>query len=293
MAELAADPIGPAASRVRRSGWSVEAGLRNIREEDRMSTAPTVAHGTDGDRHYYRPDGDRDERHLYWLDHSRIVLTPTAAPSVLGLFGFFAATLAVGSNLAGWWGNDTTTALYLAPMAVFFGGVAQFAAGLFAFRARDTLATAMHGIWGAFWMAWGLYELLVASGTITGVVGSYFPAMGFWFLALAMITLSGALATLARNVSIFAVLAPLATGSGFAAAGYIGGYLTPLRVGGWLFVFAAGFAWYAATAMLLESSYGRVILPVGKWNLRSNVPGGEPNNPIEYLEGMPGARVGQ
>jgi succinate-acetate transporter protein len=178
-------------------------------------------------------------------------------------------------------------------LAIFFGGVAQFSAGLFAYRARDALATAMHGIWGAFWLAWGLYQLLVASGSITGVTGFHFPAMGFWFIALAMITFSGALGALARNLGMFAVLAPLATGSGFAAAGYIGGFDTPLRVAGWLFVFAAGFAWYAATAMMLENSFGRVILPVGKWRTRANVPLREDANPIGYDEGMPGARIGQ
>jgi len=257
-----------------------------------MTTAANVERSPDG-RHQYRPDANRDERHLYWQDHTRIVLTPTAAPSVLGLFGFFAATLAVGSNMAGWWGNDVTSGHYLAPLAIFFGGVAQFSAGMFAYRARDALATAMHGIWGAFWLAWGLYQLLVASGSIAGVSGFYFPAMGFWFIALAMITLSGALAGLARSLGLFAVLAPLATGSGFAAAAYVGGYDTPLRVAGWLFVFAAGFAWYAATAMMLENSFGRVILPVGKWRTRANVPGREDIYAIEYAEGMPGARIGQ
>lgn len=83
----------------------------------------------------HRPNEDREYRHLFWEDRSRIVLTPIAAPSVLGLFGFFAATLAVGTNLAGWWGNDTTTALYLVPFAIVLGGVAQFAAGLFAYGA--------------------------------------------------------------------------------------------------------------------------------------------------------------
>ncbi len=256
-----------------------------------MTTAESATRSSNG-RVPYR-EGDREYRHQYWEDRSRIVLTPTAAPSILGLFGFFGATLAVGTNLAGWWGNDTTTAMYLVPFALVLGGIAQFAAGMFSYRARDGLATAMHGTWGAFWIAWGFYHLLVASGTIPGVVGTYFPAMGFWFIALTMITGSGALAALSRNISLFAVLSPLAVGSGFAAAAFLGGYLTSLRIAGWLFVFAAGFAWYTATAMMLESSFGRVILPLGKWKARANVPGVKEAYPVEYGEGMPGARVGQ
>jgi succinate-acetate transporter protein len=243
--------------------------------------------------HPHPTTGDREYRHQFWEDRSRIVLTPTAAPSILGLFGFFGATLAVGTNMAGWWGNDVNTAIYLVPFAMVLGGIAQFAAGMFAYRARDGIGTAMHGTWGAFWIAWGFYHLLVATKTIPGVVGTYFPAMGFWFIALAMITGSGALASIAKSVGLFAVLAPLATGSGFAAAAYLSGNLTTLRVAGWLFVFAAGFAWYTATAMMLENAYGRVILPLGKWKVRANVPGALETYPIEYAEGMPGSRVGQ
>jgi hypothetical protein len=38
---------------------------------------------------------------------------------------------------------------------------------MWAYRARDGLATAMHGMWGAFWMAYGLLFLLVATKTLT------------------------------------------------------------------------------------------------------------------------------
>src|SRR5437763_13458414 len=82
----------------------------------------------------------------------RVVLQPIAAPSVLGLFGFAGATFIVAANLAGWYGNSATPG-YLAPFAAFFGGLAQFTAGMWAYRARDAVATAMHGMWGAFWLA--------------------------------------------------------------------------------------------------------------------------------------------
>ena len=38
----------------------------------------------------------------FWRDHSTITLSPVAAPSILGLFGFAAATFMVAANLAGW-----------------------------------------------------------------------------------------------------------------------------------------------------------------------------------------------
>lgn len=67
---------------------------------------------------------------------------------MLGLFGFAGATLIVASQLAGWWGNPDSEVI-LAPFAGFFGGLAQFTAGMWAYRVRDAVATAMHGMWGA------------------------------------------------------------------------------------------------------------------------------------------------
>lgn len=60
---------------------------------------------------------------------------------MLGPFGFAAATFMVATNLAGWYGS-TKSGMFLFPFAATFGGIAQFAAGLWAYRARDALATA-------------------------------------------------------------------------------------------------------------------------------------------------------
>ncbi len=88
-----------------------------------------------------------------------MVLTPIAAPSILGLFGFASSTFMVASNLAEWWGDALVSPVLLAPLVIFFGGLAQLAAGMWAYRARDGVATAMHGTWGAFWLAWGMMQL--------------------------------------------------------------------------------------------------------------------------------------
>jgi succinate-acetate transporter protein len=87
-------------------------------------------------------------RHEEWIDHTRVFLQPIAAPSILGLSGFAGATFMVAAHMAGWYGGATTNQ-YLFPFAATFGGLAQFAAGMWAFRARDGIATAMHGMWGS------------------------------------------------------------------------------------------------------------------------------------------------
>jgi len=72
-----------------------------------------------------------------------------------GLFGFAGATFIVSAHLAGWFG-DTNAPEYLFPFAAAFGGIAQFAAAMWAYIARDAVATAMHGTWGAFWIGFGV-----------------------------------------------------------------------------------------------------------------------------------------
>ncbi len=189
-----------------------------------------------------------------------VFLRPIAAPSILGLFGFAGATFIVAAHLAHWYGT-TRTELFLFPFAAFFGGLAQFMAGMWSYRARDGLATAMHGMWGSFWMAYGVLYLLFANGTLTEPVGR-FPALGFWFIALAAITWAGTAGAFAVNGALVAVLALLAGGSTVAAIGNLTGSGILAIIAGYLFILSAICAFYLATALMLESSYGRGLLPV-------------------------------
>jgi hypothetical protein len=103
----------------------------------------------------------------------------------------------------------------------------------------------------------------------------------------------GALASLAESLGLFAVLSTLAAGSTLAAIAEIGGYDGITKAAGWVFVFSAGFAWYTASAMMLEGSFGRVILPTGKYSRQHNMPGSRVPEKVEFSEGMPGVKVGQ
>jgi uncharacterized protein len=227
-----------------------------------------------------------------WLDRSRIMLQPIAAPSILGLFGFAGATFIVAAHAAGWYGNAASPT-YLFPFAAFFGGLAQFAAAMWSYRARDGLATAMHGMWGSFWMAYGLLFLLVAVGAVTVPAAGAFPELGYWFLVLAVITGLGMFAALAENLGLVVTLLTLAVGAALLAVHYLTGGIGWLHTGGWVLVASAIAATYTAGAMMLEGSFGRVILPMGKYSKAANRPGGRISSPLEYGAGMPGVRQGQ
>ncbi len=191
-----------------------------------------------------------------------VLLQPIAAPSVLGLYGFAGATFMVAAHMAHWFGN-TRTDLFLAPFAALFGGLAQFAAGMWSFKARDAVATAMHGMWGAFWIAWGILNIAFAAGWLTQPTG-VFPALGFWFVVLAAITWIGMWAASAESKSVATVLFFLALGSTLAAIGELAGTEGLKLLAGWSFIISAIIAWYTASALMLEGAYGRPVLPLGK-----------------------------
>lgn len=223
--------------------------------------------------------------------HTRVVLQPIAPPSILGLFGFAGATFIVAAHLAGWYGTKTSGE-FLFPFAAMFGGLAQFAAGMWAFKARDGVATAMHGMWGSFWLGYGILNLLAATGAVTIPAGA-FEELGFWFLALGVITGLGAVAAIAENLGLFTTLTTLAVGSGFLAIHYLTGVGWWETAGGWILVASAVAATYTAAAMMLEGAWGRVVLPLGKTEAEANVPGTTFTHPIQFEHAEPGVRMGQ
>ncbi len=172
----------------------------------------------------------------------------------------------VAANFAGWYGGPNT-ALYLFPFAALFGGVAQFLAGMWAFKARDGLATAAHGTWGSFWIAFGILNLLVLDGKIAAPA-LLSPEMGYWFIVLAAITWMCALAAFAENMGLVSVLGVLAIGSTLEAIARLIGNGGVHVAAGYAFIIAAILAWWVASAMMFEESYGHAIIGVGKKKVR-------------------------
>jgi uncharacterized protein len=237
------------------------------------------------------------ERGTEWEDgfaRPRVVLHPYAAPSVLGLYGFAAATFMVALHLTGVYGGAKTNGT-LWPFAAVFGGVAQFMAGMWSYRVRDTVATAMHGMWGSFWIAFGILNLLVMWGKLpdhpAGSVSD--PAFALWFWTLAAITAAGALAAVAENLALFGTLAALAAGSTFLALGLSFGSTGWVKLAGWVLVASAILAYYLATSIMLLAGAGKVILPIGKPKKDANTPGAQPVKPIQLNWAEPGVKKGQ
>jgi uncharacterized protein len=202
--------------------------------------------------------------------HARIYLQPIAAPSILGLYGLAGATFMVAAYMAHWFGNATTP-LYLLPFAAIFGGLAQFLAGMWAFKARDGVATAIHGMWGSFWMAYGVLNILFATGKLTMPTGAW-PELGFWFIVLAAITWVSVAAAAAQNRCLVTMLTFLAAGSTTAAIGEFIGLEWLMILTGWLFIVASIAAWYTGSALMLEEAFGREVWSLGKSQQMKRMP---------------------
>lgn len=228
-----------------------------------------------------------------WRDHARVFLQPIAAPSILGLFGFACATFMVTAHQVGWYGKASSP-LLIFPFATAAGGIAQGAAAIWAFKARDGLATAIHGIWAAFWLGYGFLNFMIALKLIPAPAPhAAVPELGYWFFVLAAVTLAGMIASLGESLAITAVLAPLWVGAGLLGIFYLVGGSGWEKAGGYVTMASAFTAFYSASAMMLASAFGRVIFPLGKYRRDANVPGHQHTYPIQFELGEPGVKQGQ
>jgi len=220
-------------------------------------------------------------------ERTRVFLQPIAAPSILGLYGLAGATFMVAARMAHWYG-DAATYLTLVPFAALFGGLAQFLAGMWAFKARDGIATAMHGMWGAFWMAFGGLGLIWAIGRLpVPMNGAAFPGLGFWFIVVAAITWVGAAAAMAESKVFAAVLIFFAAGATAGAVGTLTGVEAINILAGWLLIIGSIIAWYNASALMLNEAFGREVWSLGRADRARAMP------PISTGAGEPGVIHGQ
>jgi succinate-acetate transporter protein len=156
------------------------------------------------------------------------------------------------------------------------------------------LATAIHGIWAAFWLGYGFLNLMIALKLIPAPAPhGAVPELGYWMFALAAITAAGAIASLAESLAITSVLLPLTVGVALLGVFYTVGGTGWEKAGGYVTMASAFTAFYTATAMMFAGTFGRVIFPLGKYRREANVPGGRLTYPIEFALGEPGVKQGQ
>ena len=187
---------------------------------------------------------------------------PLADPAPLGLGGFALTTFAFSVANAGIIPEDSIR-LFI-PLAIFYGGLAQFVAGLFEFRNHNLFGATGFTSYGAFWLALGTVELLVRQFGVAEPIISY--PVGWFFVAWAIFTAIMWLGSWGVHAALgitFTLL--LATFILLALAVLISSPPNPaiLHIAGYVGIVTAIAAWYIVAADVLNWTYGRTILPLG------------------------------
>jgi succinate-acetate transporter protein len=180
-----------------------------------------------------------------------------ADPAPLGLAGFAMTTFMLSFGNAGIVkGADIAVVLGL---ALFYGGIAQFVAGIVEYRRGNAFGATAFCSFGAFWLSfWAIGHW----GTTTQ---DPHKTMGLFLISWAIFTAYMTLAALKTSGAVLAVFAALTLTFVFLALGaFQNGQLGPdalTKVGGYLGIVTALFAWYASAASVINATHKRDVLP--------------------------------
>lgn len=179
-----------------------------------------------------------------------------ADPGPLGLAGFAMTTFVLSmfnSNLVDEKGVPVVLGLALA-----YGGIVQLVAGLWEFRTGNTFGAVAFCSYGAFWISFWALEVFYAK-SIGGNVGH---AIGVYLWAWAIFTAYMTVAALRVNLAVLTVFVLLTATFILLAIGAVGPHANVTHWGGYLGLATAAAAWYASCAVVVNSTFGRTMLPV-------------------------------
>jgi uncharacterized protein len=192
--------------------------------------------------------------------------TPAADPAPLGLAGFALTTFLLSGHNA----SFIPDLIWVGP-AIFYGGMAQFAAGMWEFRNRNVFGATAFSTYGGFWMGLGLFITL---GTLSkNWFAAYtdphavFNALAWFLFAFAVFNTYMLMASMRVNTAVFLVFLALEVTEILLVIGFFnlshGGTPWWLHAGGWAGIVTAAVAWYTSSAGVMNGVAGRVVFPVG------------------------------
>lgn len=181
----------------------------------------------------------------------------TATPAPLGLAGFALSTFILSVFYTRLVNPAGLPVLF--GVLLFYGGVAQFLAGMWEFRTGNTFGAVVFGSYGAFWMALWAFDTLYAKHLPLAVAGHSLGLYLFtWAGFTAMLFFASLRTTGAVAVTVFLlVVTEILLGFGYNIPS-----LNTLKWGGYVGIATAAAAWYTMFAIILESTFKRWILPV-------------------------------
>ncbi len=184
--------------------------------------------------------------------------TKIANPGPLGLAAFAMTTFLLMLFKIG--ALSGTHVGIMIGLALAYGGITQFAAGMWEFRSGNTFGATAFSSFGAFWVSFAF--ILIGVGITTGNAPDG-VAIGWYELAWGIFTVLMMLASFRTNLATAAVFVLLAATFIVLALGDLNANTNLTNVGGYLGLATAAVAWYTALAGVLASlNSGKNILPV-------------------------------
>ena len=185
------------------------------------------------------------------------VVSPIANPAALGLGGFALTTFVLSTHNAGLAPDLTWVGL-----AFFYGGLAQFAAGMWEFKAGNTFGATAFSTYGAFWLALATFVVLVLAGKVpTADIGS---DEGWFLLSFAIFNTYMLFWSTRTNMSVFLVFLTLEITEILLFMGGFSNSKSLVQLGGYMGIVTAIVAWYGSAAVVANSMRATPILPVGR-----------------------------
>lgn len=189
----------------------------------------------------------------------RVAAPPIAAianPAALGLGGFALTTFVLSTHNAGLAPDLTWVGL-----AFFYGGLAQFCAGMWEFKTGNTFGATAFSTYGAFWLSLATFLVLVLAGKVPA--GDIENDLGWFLLSFAIFNTYMLFWSTRLNLATFLVFLTLEITEIILFLGFFSKSTGMINLGGWVGIVTAVVAWYTSAAVVANSMRARPILPVG------------------------------
>jgi succinate-acetate transporter protein len=183
-----------------------------------------------------------------------------ADPGPLGLAAFALTTFVLSFFNAGLAPASGEPIVF--GLAFAYGGLAQILAGMWEFRTGNTFGAVAFTSYGAFWLsffAFALWFEKLLPGKDPGVAGH---AVGLYLIAWGIFTAYMFIASLRTTAAVASVFALLAITFIVLGIGNVGGTADVIKAGGYIGIVTAVVAWYASFAVVVNSTFGRTVMPV-------------------------------
>jgi uncharacterized protein len=152
----------------------------------------------------------------------------------------------------------------VASLALAYGGAAQLIAGLWEFRTGNTFGAVAFCSYGAFWISF--YFVVQSAGKNVGSevfsgLGLYLWMWGIFtaYMFIASLRTTGAVALVFLLLAITFLVLGIGNSSLAGTTNVTNG---TIKLGGYLGIVTAIAAWYASFAAVVNSTFGRVMMPV-------------------------------